>query len=105
MTTKTDEYIAKAYPYKGLTPLHLQILLHYHVSPEPYSKDNKMHRDAPATVAYTGHLIERGLIKPLPDAEWPNGFGTTDRGRVLAAHLCETLLPRAHWIVDWEDLT
>ena len=85
-----------------MTPLHVQILLHYQGRPTPYSAENRDHQLAPATVEYHADLVRDGLLDRLAD---PNEYGCsfliTDRGRALVTAICNTPLPQLVkvWVV------
>lgn len=86
-----------------MTPLHLQMLLHYHSRCEPYGKHEPEHASSPAVAAYRSDLLRAGLIEvdgraPPPGVE-SAGFTTTDKGRFYVDRLCSLPLPEATWII------
>lgn len=78
-----------------MTPLHLKIGLHYHVSPEPWP-----HLDVPLHRDYARHLVNAGLLTELPyrKPEQPE-FTKTDGLAVWVGALCETPLPELRWVM------
>jgi hypothetical protein len=75
-----------------LTPLHLQILLHYYTSPEPWPM-----LGVGCNSAYACHLCDRGLLeRPIGNLSNPAGyFSITDKGRFMVNYLCATPIPEA----------
>ena len=75
-------------PYKprySFTPLHLMLLLHYHVSCEDWDKAH-----APAVIEYTQQLINRGLVARRAGPLSPtctSRYETTDLGKELIYRL------------------
>jgi len=66
----------KRFP-RGITPLHMQIILHYYCQPFlPYSADNPGHAYSIATLQYTEELWRAGLLKANA-----SGYDTTQKGR------------------------
>ena len=71
-----DAAIVERYSF---TPLHLMLLLHYHIG-EAHPSPN-----APAVVEFTEQLIRRGLIMANRDSG--SGYSTTDVGKELIDRL------------------
>lgn len=69
------------------TQLHLEIVLHYHVSPEPFPRENS------CIAEYRSHLIADGLVE-----EESSQFRITDKGKVFVEMLCSTPLPTSKTI-------
>ena len=76
-----------------ITPLHLSILIHYHVSPVPWP--------APSNTAaqYTQDLLTIGLLQRRK--ERPEGeaiFELTDRGHAHLIQLLTLPVPEHRWV-------
>ncbi len=63
-----------------MTPLHIQLLLHYYAVAEPYAKGTP-HGDSGAVKEYREQLIRRGLL--FVDAGGASGYRTTLIGDML----------------------
>lgn len=79
------------------TPLHLQILLHYHCSPEEYAKDDERHRTSEAVKEYTDDLRKLDLIERSVDGAV---FQTTERGNAYVRGICSVPLPIQRWVIE-----
>ena len=71
-----------------MTPNDIEILIHYHVSPEPHPRIT-----APAVESATLMLEENGLIQRIDGI-----YRTTERGRAHVEQLCNLDFPRAAWV-------
>ena len=78
-----------------MSPLHLQILLHYYAIAEPYAANNPGHANSLAVKAYTQDLIDKNLI--LADATSGSGYRVTERGEFFVSHICSLPLPVSGW--------
>jgi len=68
---------------RGITPLHLQIMLHYYCSPIPYSADNPTHAYSQAVTEYTAELIKNDLLAEGNEhLNSTSGYHTTQAGRI-----------------------
>lgn len=74
-----------------LTPLHLEILIHHFVSPEPFSRNSETSR------SYSDELIELGLLETGAST---GIFCITDKGKAWLEHVLETPMPTMKW--TWE---
>ena len=74
-----------------MTPLHLEILMHHHVSPEPFPRDSYVIR------SYRQYLIEVGLLGP---GDEPQVYTTTDKGKAWIKKALSTPMPTQKWV--WE---
>lgn len=45
-----------------MTPLHIQLLLHFYAIAEPYAKHDPQHAESSAVRDYTENLVMMGLI-------------------------------------------
>ena len=70
---------------KNWTPLHLELLLHYHASPEPFPRENS------CIIDYRARLMEAGLVASDSDAK--ASFVITDKGKCYVEMLCSEPLP------------
>lgn len=76
-----------------MTPLHLEILLHYYISPDPFPRKS-------ATISqYTEDLSAKQLLKQ--SAFNPTVFKVTERSELWIKRALETPLPVQRWV--WED--
>lgn len=73
-----------------LTPLHLQLVIHYNVYPVPFPKSH-----APAVIDYTGQLVEAGILKRVEQEPY---YVATERGKAFLEMLCSTPFPVQQWI-------
>lgn len=73
-----------------MTPNHIEILLHYHVSPVEHPRAS-----APAVIQATREMVIDGL---LVQSVGFNIFHTTERGAAHVKQICELKLPRPVWI-------
>jgi hypothetical protein len=71
-----------------MTPLHLQILLHYYTIAEPYAKNDPAHANSKATIDCTQQLIRFGLI--YADPKGLSGYQVTTCGEAFIARLLGT---------------
>jgi hypothetical protein len=67
------------------TPLHLEILIHYHSVVDPFPRENSV------IIEYRAHLIRDGIV--APEARDKASFAITERGRCFIEMLCSTPLP------------
>jgi hypothetical protein len=77
------------------TPLHLMLLLHYHVTSDPWPQAG-----APAVLKFTDSLAVLGLI------EWDERLGrysTTDKGVAHIQALRTAPLPERRWVIPAQD--
>lgn len=74
-----------------LTPIHLEILIHHFVSPEPFSRNSdtiqEYHNDLLGL-----ELLETGASTGI--------FCVTDKGKAWLEHILETPMPTMKW--TWE---
>ena len=70
-----------------MTPLHLEILMHYFVSGTMFP------RSTPTITEYQGHLVELGLL----DTE----LSVTEKGKLWIERVLNTPMPVQKWV--WED--
>lgn len=73
------------------TPLHLQLLLHYHCSAEPYALYDSLHANSPAVRSFRYDLEREGLLRE--DFQSGSGYATTRRGKAFIKTLLTTPLP------------
>lgn len=57
-----------------ITPLHLQIALHYYMTPLPYARHDRDHANSPAVRRFTADLVRAGMIEP---ADTESGYAPT----------------------------
>ena len=81
---------------RALTVNDIQVLLHYHVSPEPHNRSQ-----APAVKDATSMLLEEGMIVLRSDQSETGGYltyETTIRGRAYVEMLKHTPFPVCVWM-------
>ena len=61
-----------------ITPLHIQLMLHYYISSEPYSKDDPAHARSESVSRFRHELHKYGLIDSDNN---PSGWYPTQLGR------------------------
>ena len=81
-----------------MTPSDIEILIHYHVSPEPHPR-----LSASAVTESVNRFLEQGLIKlssrTITIGE-PALYTTTSKGAAHISQLCKLPLPIAVWAND-----
>ena len=77
------------------TPSHLDVLLHYHVSPTPHPRAH-----APAVKEHTEDLHRLGLLEPAKFS-YGGKWTTSLKGNAYVASLCAAPLPEAQlaWVI------
>lgn len=78
-----------------MTPLQIQMLLHYHCSPTPFQPWGAAQSEA------LDMFREQGLIRKM-EGEVPT---LTGRGRAYVEFLCAMPLPLERWSMDMESFT
>ena len=94
-----------------MTPSDIEVLLHYHCSPEPHPRI-----DAPAVREVTKRFLKDGIIKkadrrlPIPDFYKEisltdsyeeislNSYITTEKGTAWVKMICETPYPKMVYV-------
>lgn len=75
-----------------MTPLHIQIMLHYYACYSPYAEHDTNHRYSEATTRYTQQLVKMDMIEPVPGE--PELYRATARGKVYVERLTGIAPPR-----------
>lgn len=78
-----------------MTPLQINMLLHYYAIAEPYAVREQEHANSPAVHEQRHILVNWGLIKV--DITNPSGFSVTDKGLVYVEAICNIPLPVMRW--------
>jgi len=73
-----------------ITPCHLEILMHYYVSPTVYPQ-----HDAPAVIEYTQWLVDNGVLESHLDGE--SGYEVTEKGKAWIDLILATPMPVMKW--------
>lgn len=81
----------------ALTPLHLEILIHYHASPHVFPRSSQCSDN------YTRHLVSLGLLENagvdvFDGCKAP--FQLTEKGRAWLERVLSTPMPKQAWV--WE---
>lgn len=71
------------------SPNNIEVLLHYHTTPEPHPRI-----DAPAVKEATEMLLRVECIKP----SMPGRFNTTPKGKAWVEALCNVELPQEAYV-------
>lgn len=79
-----------------MTPLQLQMILHYHTRTTPYAAHEPEHAGSEGVRSQRQLLIDDGLLK------WHSGFSfsLTAKGIAFIDALCAMPLPRESWSVE-----
>lgn len=78
-----------------MTPLHINLMLHYHTTPAPYAERDPEHANSPAVLSMRAELIKWGLIEPSSDG---TTWCSTEKGSAYVKHLCAVQVPIAQWV-------
>jgi hypothetical protein len=71
-----------AEPVADMTPLRAMILLHYYGCAGPYAQNDYRHANSRATLEYHAELVQRGLLRWLPEkSERGAKYECTEAGR------------------------
>lgn len=73
-----------------MTPNEIEVLIHYHVSPEPHPRV-----DSGAVQYALDMFVENGIITYNGQRGY---YETTDRGKALVEALCNTPFPVERWV-------
>lgn len=79
-----------------MTPLQIQMMLHYYAIARPYAVSDPDHARSPAVLAQRCELMSRGLIAEVL-AE-PSGFQVTNKGRAYIDALLAVRDPVCKWV-------
>lgn len=79
-----------------MSPLQLQMLLHYYAICEPYAMRHPEHAGSSAVQEQRHILVELELLEP---ASSKSGWKTTAKGNVYIAAICNLQLPIQKWIM------
>lgn len=80
-----------------MSPLHIQLILHYHISPEPYAQHEPQHAKSLAVTEYRAQLLHHGLLEHWADG--PDSVKVTERGKVYIEGLRAVPLPIQKWVM------
>ena len=80
-----------------MTPLQIQMMLHYYAQSTPYAHNEPDHAHSPAVIEQRDALIDVGLLETWIHTE--AGYCCTKRGRVYVALLCAMGLPVEKWVL------
>lgn len=73
-----------------MTPLHIQIMLHYYCQVKPYAEKEPEHRYSEATQNYTQQLIHYGM---LTYSQCKDVFVVTEKGKAYVDALKAIKVP------------
>lgn len=71
-----------------MTPLQIQMMLHYYAIAEPYAMRQPEHAGSRSVIDQRMKLINLGLLSVVP--ETPSGYRPTELGREYVDRLCNT---------------
>ena len=78
-----------------LTPLHLEIVLHY------YSRTIDMENsNAPATSEYVKHLLREGILEDT-NGHGPTSYKVSAKGEYWLMSLLSVPFPYQSWNIQW----
>ena len=78
-----------------MTPLQIQMMLHYYAQSTPYAHNEPDHAHSPAVIEQRDALIDVGLLETWIHTE--AGYRCTERGKAYVDFLCATELPGVKW--------
>lgn len=78
-----------------MSPSDIEVLLHYHCSPNPHPRYT-----ANAVREATEEFLDLGLIEPAPRET----YTTTEGGKVLVEALCATPFPVKRWVMPTKEV-
>jgi hypothetical protein len=86
-----------------ITPLAIEILLHYNACPGDY-RDGDF--SAPAVEELMTWFVSEGLLIPLSPrgSRYGGSYQIAPRGRALVEGWCSVPLPENEWRIPWETL-
>jgi len=61
-----------------MTPLHIQIMLHYYCNVTPYAEKEPAHRNSSAVMSYTDYLVDDNMLRP---SQCEGVYVVTEKGR------------------------
>lgn len=73
-----------------MTPLHIQIMLHYYCTVTPYAENDTQHRYSAATIAYTQQLVNADM---LTSSTCKDVYVVTEKGRAYIEALKAVQMP------------
>lgn len=83
-----------------MTPLHIQIAIHYHVSRGPYAHGTP-HGNSTATNNFTDELYRAGLLRWNEEQQC---FEGTEACKVWVNALCAVPLPVQQWVIPKSEI-
>ena len=78
-----------------MTPLQIQMMLHYYAQSTPYARNEPAHAQSPAVIKQRNALINVGLLKTWIHTE--AGYRCTERGKAYVEFLRAMELPVVKW--------
>jgi hypothetical protein len=81
-----------------MTPLQIQMMLHYYAIAEPYSIRDERHANSPAVREQRLELVALGLLENGGDGH-VSGYRVTECGRTYVKALCEMPLPVLRYVM------
>jgi hypothetical protein len=80
-----------------MTPLQIQMMLHYYAIAEPYACRQPEHAHSGATKDQRLQLIAWDLLEFTPDK--PSSYTPTEKGVAYVQALCDMPLPIKKWVM------
>ena len=81
-----------------MTPIHVQMMLHYHCIAAPYAEHKPEHRYPTDVAKYRSELFALGLIIPANIEELVDIWLTTDKGKAYVDAVCAVQVPICKWV-------
>ena len=83
-----------------MTPSDIEILIHYHVCPDPHPRIE----DAPGIQETIDDFVELGILEPKGVGSRGILYGTTEKGNALVMLLCKTEMPQHAWVDKYGEV-
>lgn len=82
-----------------MTPLQIQMMLHYHCSPEPYSVHNRTHAQSEVVHRQRQQLLDDGMLSV--EGHTDSGYTVTDKGRFYIEYLLSVPVPSTKFVIEF----
>lgn len=78
-----------------MTPLQIQMMLHYYAICEPYAADRPAHAGSLAVISQRDQLCNIGMLQSEVS---DSGFSVTEKGRAYVEAVCAVQIPVCKWV-------
>lgn len=79
-----------------MTPLQIQMMLHYYAIAEPYSVHNRTHAQSAAVYGQRQQLIDDGMLSVNIDS----GYTVTEKGQFYIEYLLSVPVPSIKFVIE-----